>query len=461
MVTMESTQALTTPIEDFATKNGTYVILQKTVGQYLDLLALYDHKTHATNWDVAIAVSFQRALLPIHKNPIKRRMLRDLLRGSTLPPIVLYEREEQRPQVVDGLQRTHVLTEALKTLLALEQNEQPKERFAKEELDAMKDLNQVPIKVEEFLDRPVVLQVWHKLEPDELVRLFMILNVGQQKVSPRHLLEVMGDDVRRMFEEWGLKVVSEPEEKQQPRRRGRPAAGDDNTIQSKAEKLISIYMEATGCSEAEAKTALAAKLEEQIKSSKDAVVPGITHYRYEYLLDGLFAYVTRDPQVKTTKILQEEMENPTPNLALEERITEVGSENCRADFVWVCKDLNEVFLQRYDKDPRWRLAIQNSDNFFIPLMAALGNARHNERARAALEDRKKKLIELIRASRDPDPLSLSRGDVDSLGTILDNIKSNIGRKQRGVVYNAWRRYFLLGAEDPAYAIEWRTALLSD
>ena len=431
MLATESKQALTTPIQDFATKKGTYVILQKTVGEYLDMLDLYDPTTHTTNWDVAIAVSFQRALLPIQKNPIKRRMLRDLLRGGTLPPIVLYERQEQRPLVVDGLQRTHVLTEALKTLLALEQNEEPKEKFAKEELEAMRDLNQVPIKVEEFLDRPFVLQVWHNLEPDELVRLFMILNVGQQKVSPRHLLEVMGDDVRRMFEEWGIKVVSEREEKQQPRRRGRPAAGDKT------------------------------QGEEQPEPSGAAVIPGFTHYRYEYLLDGLFAYVTRDPQVKTTKILQEEMENPTPNLALEERITEVGSENCRADFVWVCRDLNGVFLERYERDPRWRLAIHNSDNFFIPLMAALGNARHNERARGSLEDRKKKLIELIRASGDSDPLSLSRGDVDCLGTILDNIKSNIGRKQRGVVYNAWRRYFLLGAEDPANATEWRTALLSD
>lgn len=118
-------------------------------------------------------------------------------------------------------------------------------------------------------------------------------------------------------------------------------------------------------------------------------------------------------------------------------------------------------IDRYERDPRWRVAIQNSDNFFIPLMAALGNARHNERARAALEDRKRKLIELLLASKDPDPLSLSRGDVDSLSTILDNIRSNIGRKQRGVVYNPWRRYFLLGAEDPSYPIEWRTALLSE
>lgn len=191
------------------------------------------------------------------------------------------------------------------------------------------------------------------------------------------------------------------------------------------------------------------------------MIPGITHFRYEYLLDGLSAYVARDPQVKTSKILQGEMEEPAPNLALGERVTEIGSELCRGDFVWVCKELNEVVTDRYKRDPRWRVAIQISDNFFIPLMAALGNARHNERARTAVEDRKRKLIELVRRSEDPDPLALARDDSDSLSTVFDNIRSNIGRKQRAVVYNAWRRYFLVGTEDPAYPIDWRTALLSD
>ncbi|MGH9341363.1 MAG: hypothetical protein ACRD1R_17695 [Acidobacteriota bacterium] len=152
----------------------------------------------------------------------------------------------------------------------------------------------------------------------------------------------------------------------------------------------------------------------------------------------------------------------TPNLALEERVTEIGSELCRVDFVWVCRDLNEVIQEHYKDDPKWRLAIQNSNNFFIPLMAAMGDARHNERARAALEDRKNKLIELIKVSEDQDdPLWLSRNDSDGLATILDGIRSNIGRRRRGVVYNSWRRYFRIGLQDPAYPVEWRTALLSD
>jgi hypothetical protein len=348
-------------------------------------------------------------------------MFRDMLRGGTLPPIVLYDRDGERPQIVDGIQRTDVLTAALSILLALERDEQPKEDFAREELVVMRDLRQSPIKVEQFLERPVVCQVWRNLERDELVRLFMILNVGQQKVSSRHLLEVMGKDIRSMFEDWGIKLLTERDEKQQPRRRGRRKAS--------------------------------------AHGEEDAVIPGLTHFRHEYLLDGLMAYVTRDPNVKTTQILQEKADSP--KLAFEERVAEIGSEFCRADFTWVCLDLNRAVQEKYKSDPRWRIAIQNSDNFFIPLMAAIGDARHNAKARGALEDRKSKLLEIINSSTEDDPLFLARSQADSLASILDNIRSNIGRRQRSVVYNAWRRYFRLGLEDMEYPIDWRTAFLTD
>lgn len=410
----ESPSQRPSPIQDFATSDGTYILEQTTVGEYLKRLNLYDPNTHNANWDVSIVSSdFQRAILPIEKNPIKRRMLRDLMRGGTLPPIVLYVREGQRPQIVDGLQRTHVETEALKALIALEAGESPKEAFAREELEAMKELGQSPLSVENFLQRPALLQQWYDLQAAELVRLFMILNVGQQKVSPRHLLEVMGRDLRRMFEEWGLRLLTEREEKEQPRRR---------------------------------------------RPRKDNAGDGVA-FRYEYLLDGLYAYISRNPLVKTSKILQDEAETST--LALDQRVTEIGSELCSADFVWVCRDLNAVILERYKDHPRWRIAVQQMDTFFIPLMAALGDARHNPRSRGALEDRKKKLIDVVRASKEADPLILYADDTDSLNSILDNIKSNIGRKQRTVVFTAWRRYFILGSEDPACPIDWRVALLSE
>jgi hypothetical protein len=407
---------LTHETRDFATKRGTYIMKETPVEDYLRMLDLYDPRDRTSRWDDAIHASFQRAVLPIPKNAIKRRMFRDLARGSTLPPVVLYDRHDQRPLIVDGLQRTHVLSEALRALLAREREEKL-EKFAREEFDSVEELKQKVLPVDEFLDRPVVYQLWQHLEHDELVRLFMVLNVGQQKVSPRHLLEVMGDELRQMFQSWGLPLLTERQEKEMPRRPRRA------------------------------------------KDDEDITVPGYTHFRYEYLLDALYAYVTRDPHVKTSKILQETGDE-TPKLALDERIAEIGSEACREDFLWASMDLNNLIQQRYAADPSWRIAIQNRDHFFIPLMAALGDARHNEQARSALEDRKRRLIEIMKESDDPDPLALSRTTSDGLGMIQSEIRSNIGRRQRAVVFLAWRRYFRVGPEQADSPIDWRTASLS-
>jgi hypothetical protein len=405
---------LTHEIQDLATRRGTYVMKSTTVGDYLKMLALYDVVNRNIRWDETIHADFQRAVLPLAKNPIKRRMFRDLLRGSTVPPVVLYERDGQRPVIVDGLQRTNVMSEAMRTLLARERNEKL-EKYAEIELASVAELGQEILPVEKFLERPVIYQLWRNLDPDELVRLFMVLNVGQQKVSPRHLLEVMASELREMFKSWELPLLSERQEKDLKQQKAR--VGDDRPV------------------------------------------PGITHFKFEYLVDGLFAYVTRDPQVKTSKILQDTGDE-TPRLSLDERIAEFGSEACKADFVWCCLDLNKVIKERYKDDASWSIAIQNRDNFFIPLMAALGDARHDEQARPALEDRKRRLTELIGESEDADPLCLTRSTSEGLGTILAEIRSNIGRRQRGVVYLAWRRYFRMGLENPMYPIDWRTASVS-
>jgi hypothetical protein len=405
---------LTHETQDLATKRGTYVMKSTTVEGYLKMLALYDSVNRTIRWDETIHADFQRAVLPLAKNPIKRRMFRDLLRGSTVPPVVLYERDDQRPVIVDGLQRTNVMSEALRTLLSRERSEKL-DKYAEIELASVAELGQEILPVEKFLERPVIYQLWRNLDPDELVRLFMVLNVGQQKVSPRHLLEVMGGELLEMFKSWDLPVLSERQEKELKQQKSRERA--------------------------------------------DKPVPGVTHFRFEYLLDGLFAYVTRDPQVKTTKILQDTGDE-APRLSLDERIAEFGSEACKSDFVWCGLDLNRVIKERYKDDASWSIAIQNRDNFFIPLMAALGDARHDEQARPALEDRKRRLIELIGESEDTDPLCLSRSTSEGLGPILAEIRSNIGRRWRGVIYLAWRRYFRMGLENPTYPVDWRTASVS-
>jgi hypothetical protein len=416
---MSIKKPLTNRFDDLATKKGGYSLYQTTVGSYLEMMGLYHPSTKKVRWDTSIVhVDFQRAVLPINKNPIKRRMFRDLLRGGTLPPIVLYHCEGKLPLIVDGLQRTHVEAQALSALVALERGDEL-EDFAKEEIKAIQDLKQSLLDVEKFLERPIILQEWSELEPDELVRLFMLLNVGQQKVSPRHLLEVMGQQMKEMFIDWEILLLTEVDQKTQPVKRRRRKNTNDIS-----------------------------------DSSEGTQAP----FNYEYLLNGLYAYVMREPHIKTKDVL--ENNNEAASLSLAERVPEIGSELCQSDFVWVCNELNEIIQDRYKDDPKWRVAIQNSDNFFIPLMAALGEARHDDNIRGFVEDRKQKLIELIKSNDNPDPLGLSRQDSNGLAVIQKTITSNIGRKQRFIVFNAWRLYFKQGFDDSTYPINWRIASMN-
>jgi hypothetical protein len=62
------------------------------------------------------------------------------------------------------------MVQVQKVLYALERQEVISEKFAVDELEAMKALAQSPISVSTYLQRPVILQVWRNLLPDELVR---------------------------------------------------------------------------------------------------------------------------------------------------------------------------------------------------------------------------------------------------------------------------------------------------
>jgi hypothetical protein len=417
-------------IRDLATKTGTYRMVRTTVGDYLALLGLFDPATRTGAWDVSVVnVAFQRATIDIKKNAIKRRMLRDLLRGGTVPPTVLAvrtgntddalaPRPEARNLIIDGLQRTHVVTVGAVSLRSIAQGDAI-EDFVRKEIAEMEQLGQRPLSLDEFLRRPFNFQLWRDLEPEELVRLFILLNAGQQKVSPRQLLEVMGAHIRAMFESWGLPLLTERQERENPRRRTRRAVEEGRPI------------------------------------------AGISHFRYDLLLDGLCAYLARNPHIKTSMLLQDAgdvVKLSVEDKSVEERITEIGSEVCKADFVWACKEFNQTIKRKYASEPRWVYAIQNNDNFFIPLMAALGDARNVEQARPALEDRKAKLVEIVSNGAD-DPLALIADNDDHLYGIQARINSNIGRRQRAVVYGAFRRYFRQGTTDSSNPIDWRLASL--
>jgi hypothetical protein len=390
-------------VRDLATDKGTWTIRQTTVGEYLTRLGIYDPDKRVVHEENIPDSDYQRPKIGISKNPIKKRMLRDLLRGGTLPAIVTVERQDSGTEIADGLQRTHVLTEAAKGLLALERGEEPG-KIVRAQLKEMEDQNQKPLHVDQFLAQPLTEQVWSDLRSDEQLRLFMVLNVGQQKVSPRHLLEVAQNNLRATFQDWGIQLLTEREEKELPRRTR--------------------------------------------KNSPPAIIPAVTHYRYELLIDGLKAYVTGDPHVKTRPVLEEEGLNDT----LSARIMEVGSEACREDFQWTCLQLNRMVREKYEGKAKWHLAVQTSDNFLIPLFAALGKARETADTGSTVQHHQQELLELLDQPAE-DPLVLYSG-ANSLESIQNTIRSNIGRRQRAIAFFAWRDFFRKGPSSPDYPLSW-------
>jgi hypothetical protein len=404
-----SETALGLPVRDLAASRATWTVRQETVGKYLARFDVYDPEGRAIHPENIPDSAYQRARIEISKNAIKKRMLRDLLRGGTLPAIVTVEREDGRYEIADGLQRTHVLTVAAEGLLALERGELPSKEV-RAQLKEMEDQGQKPLDLDAFLAQPVVEQVWRDLDSDEKLRLFMVLNVGQQKVSPRHLLEVAQNDLRATFEDWGIRLLTEREEKENPRPRGR--------------------------------------------RPKDApALPSVatTHYRYELLIDSLQAYVSGDPHIKTRKLLEQE----GPSDKFDTRITELGSEACRDDFKWVCRELNRRMQEQYEGNAKWEMAVQVSDNFLIPLFAALGKAREEADTGSTVQHHQQELLELLDEPGE-DPLNLHAGP-DSLESIYDKVRSNIGRRQRAIAFFAWRSFFLKGPSRTDYPLNWRDA----
>ena len=405
---IELTGKLGESAKDYTTKSGTYSIQAITVESYLKRVGIFLPTANETIFNQEIATSFQRAAISIRSNPIKQRMLRDLLVGGSLPPLVVYKSPEvsKKWEIIDGLQRTHALTEAWRTLIAIERGEQPSE-YVRIQIELIEINQQKLLTVGEFLNRPIIVQVWENLDADELVHLFMILNIGQQKVSLRHILEITHAHLHDMFQEWGIHVLAEKEERRTSRRGRR-------------------------------------------RSPEMMDVPSIKHFRFELLIDGLIAYAMRDPQIKTKNVLED---RDGMNDRLSENVIVIGNEACRNDFRWICLDLNRQINQKYADEPKWRDIIQTSDNFFIPLMAALGEVRENIGPRLLYEKREAQLSEALANKKDDDPLRFYTG-TKSLEQKLNEVTSNIGRRRRAIVFAAWRSFFQNGIFDPNYPLDW-------
>jgi hypothetical protein len=408
--------AATTWYPDRSTENAEVNTKVETVGEYLQSLGIYNPTKEAVEFgDGKVELSIQRAALKIEGNVVKEKMLEDVLRGALLPTISVHQRSNTR-DVLDGLQRTHIFTKALETLIAL-RNHQPLEPYVKRIVDRLKDS---PIAVEELLAQPVFLLIYRSLTETEVVRLFMLLNVGQQKVSDRHLLEILNQALERMFADWGLVTLTEKVEKTNGKSR--------------------------------------AKWQED-----DLLLPP---YKLEYLVNCVRAYTNQDPQIKTKQEVQSVYKDGSKlseiGPGLQQRLIDMGSEVSKSDFIWVFKELNDQIARIYIQKSKWRGVIHNSDNFTLPLIAALGKARDTTKSNPGLiEKHQQELLDELKAAEvDQDPLGFFAPEDRALGAMQDKVRSNIGRNQRNIVYKGWVEYFRKGSAYEGCLIDWAEAAVT-
>jgi hypothetical protein len=402
---------VTGEVRDTLTLKGTYSIGVATIAGYLTQLGLYRQELREIRLDQCMARTLPRLTTEADKDPIKDRMFRDLCRGGTLPPLVLFEHPGgERLEIIDGYLRTRVLVEVLRGLIALEGGAIPEEP-ARTQFSLIRGLGGSVISVGEFLDRPLVLQIWRGLEADEFVRLFIVLNAGQQRPLVNNLLSHVKPYLRAMFENWGIRLLTEEQEKLVPKRRGR-------------------------------------------KSPEAIPIPSITHFRYRSLIDGLIAHASGDLHIGAYRQAEEERVASQSNI---EHAVAITSEVSKIDLIWVCLGLNTTINKKYADFPKWRSILQTSDNFLVPVITALGEARRNGLPPVTLEQHKRTLLEFVASSWHDDPLRFYTGGHESLEKVFDNVRSNIGRSQRAILRAAWLSFFQNGFWTQENPIDWSGA----
>jgi hypothetical protein len=308
---------------DLSTERGERATVKTTNGQYLEMLGLWDPVRRVAIWNPdTLRMDIQRATIKIERNAVKLTMVRDLMRGGLLPPTCLVEESDAEEMlkraVVDGLQRAHCKTIALIKLLDIEAGAELDETGT-DLVDSIKAMGQRPLLVDEFLARPFEYQLWRNLTAGEVVRLFMLLNAGQQKVTPRHLLEIMLHPLQRLFAEWGVPLITERDRKVMGRRR-----------------------------------------------KTDPVIEGQTVYSYERLLAGLAAYLDQDPHMRTKQLVETALDDTKWGAGIESRMMQVGDETLKDDLSWVFLRLNEAMKTTYASVPAWTYAIMQADTFVFP-----------------------------------------------------------------------------------------------
>ena len=127
-----------------------------------------------------------------------------------------------------------MIAEVLKTIRIEELGSEKEKirKFASKKLKEMDDNGESRLSSDEFLARPIVVQLWTGIDEDEAAELFILLNHSQQRVSNRHLVEVSRSEMRQIFVDWGLPISTLRNEKEHPGHRGKRSNAEKLHIQN-------------------------------------------------------------------------------------------------------------------------------------------------------------------------------------------------------------------------------------
>lgn len=361
--TLETEATQSDWVRDHSTEQAEVRYVTMPLGGYLTSLGIFDQAKREVNFVASnVATSVQRNEIRIQSEPIKIKMLETIWQGGILPARTLEERDGGY-MILDGLQRTSVESRALQWLINwYEDKKGTIPTFAQ---DMMANLGPKLLSVEDFLARPVFLQVWRKLTKSESTRKFLALNLGQIKVTNRHIMEALNVGLEDQFKEWGFETVTEKETK----------AHKDLLLDEQEAQ------QAKGGKPGRKKKGETADITDAGRPASDEPETE-TVYRFDLMINALRAYVDKDPWVRTKSSMQELYAGEDHELVemsdhIVEKMESIGVDTVHDDFQWVFRDLHNGISRVYAGKARWENVILNSDNFVIALVAALAQQRHD------------------------------------------------------------------------------------
>lgn len=171
------------------------------VEEYFDT-PLYDNKIKGVSWLVKMTIGRYLEMVGMTANPYQRtlqslsfyrKLIEDLLDDTTMPPIsVVYPerninfkiglQSDKKFIILDGLQRTNCILACLQII----ESEKSKGKIQT---------------VEDFKSKLVYVEIWEKLDLQNILYKMVVLNTGQKKMDYGHQLDILSDSLKIMLSE--------------------------------------------------------------------------------------------------------------------------------------------------------------------------------------------------------------------------------------------------------------------